>query len=66
MKGNRIDFQALKEEWNYVYQERLGISLDAWADADRQPTPEEDQAARSAADNRVKELKAWLEGETRM
>ncbi len=42
----------LREEWNYRYQERLGILCE-----DRVPTSEEDQIARKEADETVAKLK---------
>lgn len=47
----KIDFRALKEEREYVFQERLGIICEG-----RDPTAEEIAIASAEADRRMAEL----------
>jgi hypothetical protein len=42
----------LKLEWEYIYQERLGL-LECWGD----PDPEQDKMARTDADEAVAKLR---------
>lgn len=46
-----MKFQTIKEEWEYIYNERLGIMLEGG-----QPTPEQEREARLCADAHVQAL----------
>ncbi len=54
----RMTDKELRAEWMYRYQERLGILIDG----DRDPTAEEDAAAKACADEWLARWRAEHEG----
>lgn len=52
----KISFRKLKEEWQYIYDERLGIMAE-----DKQPTPLQEKTARDEADTHLEKVKQYLE-----
>lgn len=52
----KISFRKLKEEWEYIYEERLGIMTEGDEPSDRQR-----EIARDEADAHVEKCKQYLE-----
>jgi hypothetical protein len=47
----KMTFSQIKAEWEYAYNERLGMMIE-----DRAATPEQEREARLCADRHVQEL----------